>query len=112
MRPAAWTPPTQALVQIKQLVREREALIKELLRERNHLKALQQGKYATPLVVRLAKQRMRLLERHSLKIEAASVMPLLKSRTPSQARSPHVSARLRLYRSSDRAGRNQWFRDA
>jgi len=71
MQPSSWQPPSPALVQIKQLVREREALIREHLRENNHLKALQQGQYATPLVVRLAKQRIRLLERHLVVIEAA-----------------------------------------
>jgi transposase len=71
MRPSAWQPPSPALVQIKQLVREREALLRELLRECNHLKALQHGQYATPLVVRLAKQRIRLIEKHVVAIEAA-----------------------------------------
>jgi transposase len=71
MQPSGWQPPSPALVQIKQLVREREALLREHLRESNHLKALLQGQYATPLVVRLAKQRLRLMERHLVVIEAA-----------------------------------------
>ena len=71
MQPSAWQPPSPALVQTKQLVREREALLREHLRESNHLKALLQGQYASPLVVRLAKQRLRLLERHLVVIEAA-----------------------------------------
>lgn len=71
MQPSAWQPPSPALVQIKQLVREREALLREHLRESNHLKALLQGQYATPLVVRLAKQRLRLMERRLVVIEAA-----------------------------------------
>jgi len=62
MQPEVWQPPSPALVQIKQLVREREALLREHLRESNHLKALLQGQYATPLVVGLAKQRLRLIE--------------------------------------------------
>jgi transposase len=43
MQPSSWQPPSPALVQIKQLVREREALRREHLRESNHLKALVHG---------------------------------------------------------------------
>lgn len=71
MQPSAWQPLSPAMVQIKQLVREREALLREHLQQSNHLKALLQGQYATPLVVRLAKQRLRLMERHLKMIEAA-----------------------------------------
>lgn len=71
MQPSAWQPPSPALVQIKQMVREREALLREHLRESNHLKALLQAQYATPLVVRLAKQRLRQMERHLVVIETA-----------------------------------------
>jgi transposase len=43
MQPSSWQPPSPTLVQIKQLVREREALLREHLRENNHLKALSAG---------------------------------------------------------------------
>lgn len=41
MQPSAWQPPSPALVQIKQLVREREALLREHLREGNHLMVIE-----------------------------------------------------------------------
>jgi len=71
MRPKSWTPPSALLVEIKQLVREREAIPKQLVRERNHLKALQQGQHTSQLAVRLIRQRMRLLERQTQSLEEA-----------------------------------------
>lgn len=71
MRPQAWAPSSAALVEIKQLVREREAILKSWTCENNHLKALQSGQHATPLAVRLIKQRMRLLERQVKLLETA-----------------------------------------
>jgi transposase len=71
MRPGLWNPPPQALVEIKQLVREREAVLQQLTRERNHGKALQQAQHAAPLALRLIRQRVRLLERQVQVIETA-----------------------------------------
>ncbi len=71
MQPPAWVPPSRALVEIKQLVRERESMIQQQSRESNHLQALQSGQYATPLAVRLARQRLALLRRQITCIEAA-----------------------------------------
>lgn len=71
MRPQRWTPASQALVEIKQLVREREAVLQTLVGERNHLKALQHTHHASPIALRLIKQRMRLLEQQVQAIETA-----------------------------------------
>lgn len=71
MRPKLWQPTSQALVEIKQLVREREAVLKHWISENNHLQALQQAQHASAIALRLAKQRMRLLERQVQAIEAA-----------------------------------------
>lgn len=50
-------------------MREREAMLTELGRERNRLQALQRAQYTSPLLVRLAKQRMHLLERQTQQLE-------------------------------------------
>lgn len=71
MRPQDWIPASTALVEIKQLVREREAVLKQWSFENNHLQALQSGQHVTPLAARLIKQRMRLLERQLQLLEAA-----------------------------------------
>jgi len=59
------------LVEIKQLVREREAVLQQLTRERNHGKALQQAQHAAPTALRLIRQRVRLLERQVQVLETA-----------------------------------------
>jgi transposase len=56
-------------LEIKQVVREREAMLTELGRERNRLQALQRAQSTAPVLVRLAKQRMRLLERQTQQLE-------------------------------------------
>lgn len=105
MRPAAWTPPQQALVEIKQLVREREAVLAELVRVRNHLQALQKGQYSSPLVVRLAKQRIRLLERQVKALEKMLHDAFAQdTRITSPTRSTDVGARLWLCGRSHRPG--------
>lgn len=71
MRPQTWAPTSQVLVEIKQLVRERESVLKHWSSENNHLQALQQAQQASALATRLAKQRLRLLERQVQAIEAA-----------------------------------------
>jgi transposase len=71
VQPAAWVPPSQALVEMKQLVREREAVLRQLTRERNHLKALQSSHYAARLAVRLGRQRVALLDKQMETIESA-----------------------------------------
>jgi transposase len=88
MRPPAWTPPAPELVEIKQLVRERETVLKQIVRERNHLKALQAAQHATPLAVRLGRQRIALLDKQIAAIEAALKVAFAKE--------PNLQAKLEL----------------
>lgn len=71
MQPQVWTPPSQRWVEIKQMVREREAVLKQWSRENNHLQALERGHHASALALRLAKGRMRLLKRQAQVLEVA-----------------------------------------
>ena len=71
MQPEPWTPPQRTFVELKQLVREREAVGRQLTRDRNHLKALQASHHAAPLARRLGQQRIKLLERQLNSLETA-----------------------------------------
>lgn len=71
MQPEPWIPPQRTLVELKQLVREREVVGRQLTRERNHLKALQESHHVTPVVRRLNQQRVKLLDRQISALEAA-----------------------------------------
>jgi len=70
------------------LVRERETVLKQIVRERNHLKALQAAQHATPLAVRWGRQRIALLDKQITAIEAALKVAFAKE--------PNLQAKLEL----------------
>lgn len=88
MQPQSWSPPSRALIEIKQLVREREAVLKQTTRERNHLKALQASEHASPLTVRLGRQRLSLLLKQLETIEEALRVAFAKE--------PQLQSKLKL----------------
>ncbi|MFB9995437.1 IS110 family transposase [Deinococcus oregonensis] len=71
MHPASWTPPSTTLSVLKQLTREREAVLVRRTQEQNHLQALQDAQHASEIVVKLAQQRLDLVMGQVAELEAA-----------------------------------------
>jgi len=71
MHPGSWTPPSTALSDLKQLTREREAVLVRRTQEQNHLQALQDAHRASETVVKLTQQRLTLMIQQVVEIEAA-----------------------------------------
>jgi transposase len=71
MHPGSWTPPSTALSDLKQLTREREAVLVRRTQEQNHLQAWQDAHRASETVVKLTQQRLDLMVGQVGEIEAA-----------------------------------------
>jgi transposase len=71
MRPAAWQPPRPELVELKLLVREREALLVTLTQERNRQHALNHRENGSETLLRLVEQRIALLQEQITRLEEA-----------------------------------------
>lgn len=71
MRPAAWQPPRPEWVELKLLVREREALLVTLTQERNRQHALNHREHSSETLRTLVEQRIALLQEQITHLEAA-----------------------------------------
>ncbi|UQN09311.1 IS110 family transposase [Deinococcus sp. QL22] len=71
MRPKPWSPPSTALQELKQLVRERTALCEALTQDQNRLHALERRQHESQIVVALLNTRIALLKQQILELETA-----------------------------------------
>lgn len=71
MRPGCWAPPSTTLIELKQLTREREAVLRRRTQENNHLIALRDAHHASSVVITLTQQRLDGLEQQVIALEAA-----------------------------------------
>ncbi|WP_019012572.1 IS110 family transposase, partial [Deinococcus aquatilis] len=71
MHPSGWTPPSTALSDLKQLTREREAVLVRRTQEQNHLQAWQDAHRVSETVLKLTQQRLDLMVGQVGGIEAA-----------------------------------------
>jgi transposase len=78
MQPRAWSPPSDALRSLKQLLRERRALVATLTAELNRLHASQHRLQSDELVVALIRERIALL-RSQVKTLGAAMRALISS---------------------------------
>ncbi|MCD0159390.1 IS110 family transposase [Deinococcus sp. 6GRE01] len=71
MQPTTWTPPTQVMIELKQLTRERETVLARRTQENNHLIALKDAEHASVVAISLSQERLELVQRQVDEVEAA-----------------------------------------
>ena len=71
MQPACWAPPSTALMDLKTLTREREAVLVRRSQENNHLIALRDAHHVADVVLSLAQQRLDVLDQQLVVLDAA-----------------------------------------